>query len=88
MANTATNTVYIISISSLATALIISTMIFTTVMIINIRRSKAKVEAALNRAGGDEHNEPMYEDVTVIGPIASGSTINTQDNVAYGHTKT
>ena len=88
MASTATNTVYIISISFLATALIISAMVFTTVMVINIRRSKAKIEAALNRARGNKHNEPMYEDVTVTGPIPSGSTINTQDNVAYGHTKT
>ena len=28
----------------------------------------------------------MYEDVT--GPSPSVSAINTQDNVAYGHTKT
>ena len=88
MASKASNTVYIISISSLATALIISAMVFTTVMIINMRRSKAKIEAVLNGTGGDKHNEPMYEDVTITDPIPSGSIINTQDNVAYGHTKT
>ena len=49
-----------------------------------MRRSKA----VLNGAGGDKHNEPMYENVTVTGPIPSGSTINTKENGAYGHTKT
>ena len=30
--------------------------------------------------------ESMYEDVT--GPTPSVSAINTQDNIAYGHTQT
>jgi hypothetical protein len=86
MPNATTNTVYITSISLLATALVITATIFTTVIIINMRRSKAKIKAALNRAGGGIHNEPVYEDVT--GPSPSVSAINTQDNVAYGHAKT
>jgi hypothetical protein len=87
MPNATPNTVYIISISFLATALIISATIFITVIAINMRRSKAKIKAALNRAGGGIHNvEPVYEDVT--GPSPSVSAINTLDNVAYGHTKT
>ena len=84
MNNPATNTVYIISFSSVATALAISLVIFITVMVILIR-SKAKntaVFALSNRAEGTIHNEPEYENV--VGPLPSVSTITNQDNVAYG----
>ena len=84
-----TTTVYtsIASISSLATALIISVVVSITVILIILMRSKAKIKAAIevqpaNRA---ERTEPMYEAVT--GPLPSVSAINTQDNVAYGHTQ-
>jgi ribosomal protein S26 len=74
MPNATINTVYITSISFLATALIITATIFTTVIAIKTR-SKAKIKAALNRAGGGIHNEPVYEDVS--GPSPSVSTIDT-----------
>ena len=80
--NIHTNTVYIVLLSSLATALIASVAI---IIIISIR-SKAKIKAALeqsNRAEGITYKESIYEDVT--GPLPSVSVI---DNVAYGHTKT
>ena len=80
-------TACIASISSLATALIISMVVSTTVIVIILMRSKAKIKTAsdqqlISRA---ERTEPMYEDVT--GPQLSLSAINTQDNVAYGHTQ-
>ena len=84
MHNSDTNTAYIISISSLAIALIVCVVVFIT-MIAVILRSKSKTQRP-NRAGGSIHDEPMYEDVT--GPSPSVRTINTQNNVAYGHTKT
>ena len=40
------NSVYIISIGSLATALIISVVVFITVIVIILMRSKAKIKAA------------------------------------------
>ena len=78
---------YVASITSLATALII-TIVALTVMIIILTLCKAKSKAALdlqvtNRAGRGTHMESMYED-----PSSSVSAIHTQDNVAYGHTKT
>ena len=84
---------YIASISSLATALIIGIVVFVIVIVV-ILRSKAKIKATLelqlvqlpNTAERSIHTESMYEDVT--GPLTSVSAINTQDNVAYGHTKT
>ena len=82
---THTNTVYIVLLSSLATALIAS----VAVTVIISTQSKAKIKAALeqsNRAEGITYKESMYEDVT--GPLPSVSAIDTQDNVAYGHTKT
>ena len=83
--------VYIASISSLATALTVSIVISITIIVIILKRNKAKntaLELQLsNRAGRSvTHTESMYEDVT--GPLPSVSTISTQDNVAYGHTKT
>ena len=82
--------VYIVSISSLATALVVSVVISIIVIVIILIRSKAKntaLERQLsNRAGRSiTHMESMYEDVT--GPLPPVSTISTQDNVAYGHTK-
>ena len=84
---TDTNTVYLISITSLAIALILSIVVSTTVIGILIR-SKAKIKAALQLqlTNRSIHMESMYEDIT--GPSPSVSAINTQDNVAYGHTKT
>ena len=83
--------VYIVSISSLATALVISVVISIIVIVIILRRSKAKntaLELQLsNRAGRSiTHMESTYEGVT--GPLQPTSTISTQDNVAYGYTKT
>ena len=85
---TDTNTVYIVSISSQATALIVSIVVLLTVIVIILRRSKAKIKAALdlqatNRAGRSTQMESMYED-----PLPSVSVIKTRDNIAYGHTKT
>ena len=53
-------------------------------------RSKAKTRAVSvqsNRAKKSTHNEPAYENVK-LSPLPSASVINTQDNVAYGHTRT
>ena len=85
---TVTITGYIASTISLATVLIISIAALLMAMIIILTRNKAKSKAALdlqvtNRAGRGTHMESMYED-----PIPSISTIHTQDNIAYGHTKT
>ena len=83
MHNSDTNTAYIISISSLAIALIVCVVVFITVIAV-ILRSKSKIQRS-NRADGSIRDEPMYEDVT--GPSPSVRTINIQNNVAYGHTK-
>ena len=82
--------VYIVSISSLATALVVNVVISLIVIVIILRRSKANntvLELQLsNRAGKSiTHMESMYEDIT--DPLPPVSTISTQDNVAYGHTK-
>ena len=76
-----------VSISSLATALIISVVVFITVTVIILMRSKMKIKAAsdLQLTNRAERTEPMYEDVT--GPLPSVGAINTQKNVAYGHTQ-
>ena len=85
-----TNTAYLISTTSLATALIVCVVVSTTTVIaLILRRSKAKINTTLellHKAEGTTGNEPMYEDVTGPSPLVSG--INTQDNVAYGHTQT
>ena len=92
--NTGTSTditeVYIVSISFLAAALVVIVVISVIVIVVILIRSKAKntaLELQLsNRAGRSiTHMESMYEDVT--GPLPPVSTISTQDNVAYGHTK-
>ena len=80
---------YMISISSLATALIVSTVVFVSVIVIISTRSKAKIKAAHKQSNGAEgtiHDEPMYEDLT--GPSPSVNVIDTQANVAYGHAQT
>ena len=83
------NIVYTISISSLATALMVSVVVFITVIAIILRRNKAKAKAGLEpelretARSSSTHMESMYED-----PLPSLTAINTQDNVAYGHTKT
>ena len=87
--NSDTNIVHMISLSSLATALIVSTAVFITAIVIISTRSKVKIKAAReqsNRAEGTIHDEPMYEDVT--GPLPSVDVIDTQANVAYGHAQT
>ena len=78
-----------ISISSLATALMVSAVVFIIVIAIILRRNKAKAKAGLEpklretARSSSTHMESMYED-----PLPSLTAINTQDNVAYGHTKT
>ena len=96
--NSDTNIVYTISTSSLVAALIVSTVVFITVIVIISIRSKAKIKAAReqsHRAEGTINDEPTYEDVTdepmyedVTGPSPSVNIINTQDSVAYGHAQT
>ena len=75
-------TVTVLALTSIA-------LVSITAIAIILRRSKAKMNAAIesHRAEGTSRvrDEPMYEDVT--GPLPSVSVINTQDNVAYGHTK-
>ena len=87
--NLVSNTAFIISTSSLATALIISVMASTIVIAVILKKYKTKAVLDLlpvSRAEGSTHMESVYEDVT--GPLSSVSAINTQDNVAYGHTQT
>jgi hypothetical protein len=86
----ATSQVYIIPFSCLATALLVGAVASFTVIAIFLKRKKAKsttVSVQPNRAKGTTRNEPAYENVT-LSPLPSVSAINTQDNVAYGHTKT
>ena len=89
--NLETNTAapYIITIGFLIATLLVCVVVSITAIAI-ILRSKAKINAALesHRAEGTAgvRDEPMYEDVT--GPLPLVSVINTQDNVAYGHTRT
>ena len=95
--NSDTSRVYIISISVLAAALIASVVVSITVIVIVIaRRKAAKTQAGLDlqltnrteksRLRAQTQRIITYEDVT--GPLPSASAINTQDNVAYGHTHT
>ena len=89
--NSDTNMVHMIFISTLATALIVSTVVFITVMVIISTTSKAKIKAVREHSNRPEgtihaHDEPMYEDVT--GPLPSVDVIDTQANVAYGHGQT
>ena len=88
--NSVTATTYTASIGFLATALIVGVVIFVTVIAILSTRNKAKIKALklqlTNREESSTQVEATYEDVT--GPLPSVSIINTQDNVAYGHTQT
>ena len=92
--NSETNTAvpYIIIIGFLIATLLVCEVVSITAIAIILRRSKAKINAALESHAAAEtthcqvRDEPMYEDVT--GPLPSVSVINTQDSVAYGHTKT
>ena len=87
MNNSATSQVYIISFSCLATALFVGAVASLTVI---LKRSRAKIRAVSvqsNRAEETTHNELVYENVT-HSPSPSASAINTQDNVAYGNTRT
>ena len=81
-AGTCTNTVYVIATSSLAVVLITSIVVFATTTVIILQRSKAKIKK-LQLSNSSSHMESVYED-----PSQSVSAIDTQDNVAYGHTKT
>ena len=88
MNNPDTSKVYIISISVLAAALIVSVVVSITVIII-IAGKKAEINASLdlqlaNQAEKDRDTDSMYEDVT--GALSSASAISTQDNIAYHHT--
>jgi flagellar biosynthesis/type III secretory pathway M-ring protein FliF/YscJ len=83
------NTEYIISTGLLATALMVCVVVFIIVTSVILIRSKAKIKAALQQSAsqGETINmEPMYEDITRSLP--SASDLNTQVNVAYGHTQT
>ena len=88
--NSAISQVYIISFSCLATSLFMGVVVASIIVIATFLRSKAKTRAVCiqsNRAKESTHNEPAYENVK-LSPSPSASAINTQDNVAYGHTKT
>ena len=83
-----TNRVYIASIVFLSTALLISTVASITAITTILRRTKAKLTAALEHSNREERStlmESLYENVTGPSPSAS-VTINITDNVAYGHT--
>ena len=90
MNNSATSRVYSISFSCLATALFMGAVTSLTVIVIFLKRSRAKIRAVSvqsNRAEETIHNELAYENV-MLNPSPSASSINTQDNVAYGQTST
>ena len=73
--------VYLVSISSLATGLIVTVAISTTVIVVILKKSKAKIKAALessNRAEGPTQMESVYEEIP--GPVRA---IDTQDNMTY-----
>ena len=88
MDNSDLNTVaYTVSLGFLIVALIVCVVVSIIMIAVVWRRSKAKINAALETQShgveGTMGGEPMYEDVT--GPLQSVGAINTQDNVAYGH---
>jgi mannitol-specific phosphotransferase system IIBC component len=91
MNNSPTSRVYIIiSFSCLAIALFVGAVASLTVTAIILKRRKEKTRAVSvqpNRTEEITRNEPGYENVT-LSPLSSVSAINTQDNVAYGHTRT
>ena len=77
-----TNTVYIVSISFLATALVFSVAVI-------IRRNQAKTKDALGQSNGTEGALPMESMYDIIADSSQAiSAINTQENVAYGHMQT
>ena len=87
--NLATSRVYIISFSCLPTALFVGAVASLVVIAIFLKRSQAKIRAASvqsNRAESTTLRESDYENIT-LSPLPSVSAINTQDNVAYGHTR-
>ena len=89
MNNPATTQLYIIFFSCLATALFVGAVVSSTVIVIFIKRSKAKIRAAsvqLNNGERTTHNEQAYGNVMPT-PLPSVSAINTHDNVAYSQTK-
>ena len=80
-------TAYIAAISSLATFSVVSITALLAVIVIILIRSRAKIKTALDRQAThtgvrSTQMESVYED-----PIPSVSRINTQDNIAYGHTQ-
>ena len=81
--------VYIISILSLAAALIATVVVFIPVLVVILKRSKPCKTTALfvqsNRAECTKYDEPIYENIT--DPLPFVSVIHTQDNVAYDHLK-
>ena len=84
----ANNISCVISISFITTALIVCIVVIIIMIVLML--GKAKIKAALDLqltkiVGRSTHVESTYEDVTGTSP--SVSTINTQSNVAYGHTK-
>ena len=88
--NSAISRVYIISFSCLATVLFVGVVVASIIATATYLRSKAKVRAVSiqsNKAKESTHNEPAYENV-MLSPLPSASAINTQDNVAYGNTRT
>ena len=90
MNNSATSQVYIIFFSCIATALFAGVVASATVIVIFLKRSKAKIRAVYvqsNRAERTTYNEPAYGNV-IPSPLPSVSAINTHDNVAYGCAKT
>ena len=94
MTSNTNSELYAISIGSLGTALIASVVVFAVVIVIILRRNKAKINAALTLSHRAElegrtiqcvHSGPIFKDVA---GFSLSSIINTQDNVAYSHTKT
>ena len=80
-------TTYTASISSLATALIISVAVSITVIVVILMRSKAKTKATsdlqlTNRAERTTHTESIYTT-----PLPSVGAVKVKENIAYGHTQ-
>ena len=89
MNNSAISRVYIISFSCLATALFVGAVTSFIVIAVFLKKSKAKIRTVFeqsNRAESTTLRESDYENIT-LSPSPSVSAINTQDNVAYGHTR-
>ena len=65
---------YTISSGSLATALIVSVVVFTTVIVVTLTRIKVEL---IGRAERSTHIESINEDATIPIPSDTCSTINT-----------